>query len=233
MKIASLFSGGKDSCYSVNWAFEEKHEVKVLISLVSENQFSFMFHTPNIKLTSFQGIAAEIPVMHKETAGVAEEEIEDLKNALIKAKENFGIQGITTGALASSYQKKRIESVCSELELECFSPLWQKNQSDYVKELIEKKFEVIIAAVAAKGLDKNWLGRKLDKKTLKDLMQLDKTFGLNVAGEGGEYETFVLNAPFFKQKLQVTSSEKHWDKTTGYLEIKEIQLVKNKLFPKV
>lgn len=225
MKLASLFSGGKDSCYAVDWAIKEKHEVKVLVSIVSENPYSYMFHTPNIKLTSFQGEAAGLPVMYKTTPGIAEKELKDLKQALTKAKEKYAIEGVTTGALASSYQKKRITSICADLKLKCFSPLWQKNQTEYLKELIEKEFEVMVVGVAAKGLGENWLGRKIDQDSLKRLIELDKQIGLNVAGEGGEYETFVLNAPFFKKKLEVLESEKHWEKDSGFLEIKKIGLI--------
>ncbi len=226
MKLAGLFSGGKDSCYAVNWAIEQKHEMKALISIVSENPYSFMFHTPNIDLTFFQGQAAGLPVMYKKTLGVAEKELDDLKAVLSEAKQKFELDGITTGALASSYQKKRITSICFDLNLKCFSPLWQKNQSEYVKELIQKKFEVLVVGVAAKGLGENWLGRILDKKALSELIDLDKKIGLNTAGEGGEYETFVLDAPFFKKKLKVVDSVKHWKKTSGFLEIKELKLVK-------
>ena len=224
MKVAGLLSGGKDSCFAVNWALEQKHKVVALVSMISDNQYSFMFHTPNINLTSFQAQAARIPVMYANTLGVVEEELDDLKNALLKAKDESGIKGITTGALASSYQKKRIEAICSDLKLECFSPLWERNQTEYVKELIEKKFEVIVVSVAAKGLGKEWLGRTIDKKALKELIKLDKEIGLNVAGEGGEYESFVLDAPFFEKKLKVIEAIKHWDKTTGFYEIKEMKL---------
>ncbi len=226
MKLGSLFSGGKDSCFAVNWAIEQKHEIKILISMISENKYSFMFHTPNIKLTSFQSKAAEIEIMYANTLGEEEKELTDLTSALIKAKKDFEIEGITTGALASSYQKKRIEKICNELSLECFSPLWQRNQTEYLRELIEKKFEVLIVGVAAQGLDEKWLGKTLNEKVLNELIELDKTIGLNVAGEGGEYESFVLNAPFFKKKLKVVEAESHWDKDSGFFEIKKIELEK-------
>ncbi|PIN98955.1 MAG: TIGR00289 family protein [Candidatus Diapherotrites archaeon CG10_big_fil_rev_8_21_14_0_10_31_34] len=225
MKLAGLFSGGKDSCYAVDWALNQNHKVNVLVSIVSENPYSYMFHTPNIKLTSFQGLAAEIPVMYKTTPGIAEKELKELKHALAEAKENFSVKGITTGALASSYQKNRVESICSDLGLKCFSPLWQKNQTEYVQELISNGFEVLIVGVAAQGLGENWLGRKLDESILNRLIELDKKIGLNVAGEGGEYETFVLDAPFFKKKIEVIDSVNHWQKDSGYLEIKKIKLV--------
>jgi len=227
MKVGSLFSGGKDSVFAVNWALEQKHSVEVLICIVSENKDSFMFHTPNIKLTSFQAEAAKLPIMYTKTLGVEEKELSDLKQALLEAKTDFGLEAITTGALASSYQKKRIEKICDELNLKCFSPLWKKNQTEYVKELIEKKFEVLISAVAAQGLDESWLGRKLDEKALDELVELNKKFDLNVAGEGGEYESFVLNAPFFKKRLKVVSAVKHWKGNAGFLEIKKIELVEN------
>ncbi len=225
MKVGSLFSGGKDSVYAVNWALEQGHFVEVLICIVSENKESFMFHTPNINLTSFQAEAAKLPVMYTKTLGEKEKELLDLKQALLEAKTDFGLQAITTGALASSYQKKRIEKICDELNLECFSPLWKKDQTEYVRELIEKKFEVLITAVAAQGLDESWLGRKLGEKVLQELVELNKKFDLNVAGEGGEYESFVLNAPFFKKKLKIVNAKKHWKGNTGFLEIKKIELI--------
>jgi ABC transporter with metal-binding/Fe-S-binding domain ATP-binding protein len=226
MRIAGLFSGGKDSCFAVNWALEQKHEVKALISVISQNKESFMFHTPNIDLTLLQGKAAGLPVMYAYTLGEKEKELNDLKEALIKAKKEFSIQGITTGALASSYQKKRIESICSELNLSCFSPLWKKNQAEFVAELINKKFNVLIVSVAAKGLNEKWLGRKLNRKALMELIELEKKLGINVAGEGGEYETFVLDAPFFKKKIKIIKAVKHWNKNSGLLEIKEAELTK-------
>ena len=100
----------------------------------------------------------------------------------------------------------------------------KKTIDSLLKQKFVGKFEVIVVSVAAKGLGKEWLGRTIDKKALKELIKLDKEIGLNVAGEGGEYESFVLDAPFFEKKLKVIEAIKHWDKTTGFYEIKEMKL---------
>jgi len=50
------------------------------------------------------------------------------------------------------------------------------------------------------GMDEAWLGRHFDKKMLADLKELKPQVQGDLAGEGGEYETLVLNAPFFRKK---------------------------------
>jgi diphthine-ammonia ligase len=68
-------------------------------------------------------------------------------------------------------------------------------------ELIENKFEFILSAVSAEGLDSSWLGRKITKTDVESLSKLNKKVGLNIAGEGGEFESFVVYCPLFKKKI--------------------------------
>jgi diphthine-ammonia ligase len=48
---------------------------------------------------------------------------------------------------------------------------------------------------------------------------------MHAALEGGEGETFVLDCPLFKERIEVVSSRKHWDGMAGNLEILEARLV--------
>ncbi len=180
-----------------------------------------MYHTPNIGLTLIQAEAMKIQLASKESKGEKEKEIEDLKILL----EGLGVEGVVCGAIASNYQKQRVEKVCKELNLKLLSPLWEMDQEKLLRDIIENKFEVIITAVAAEGFDESWLGRKIDEECIKDLIELKEKFSINIAGEGGEFETVVLDCPLFIRKILITESEKRWEGNNGMLDVKDAKLV--------
>lgn len=218
MKLATLFSGGKDSTYATYLAKKQGHEIACLISIIPENKDSYMFHTPSINQTETQAKHMNMPIIQQKTKGKKEEEIQDLEKAIQKAKKEYSIQGIITGAVESVYQATRIQKICHKLQLECFNPLWQKNQLHLLEELIKNKFEIIIIGIAAYPLEKNWLGKKIDKSFIKEVETLQKKYGFNPAGEGGEYETFVTNCPLFKTPISIeqykdTGKEHSWRRT--------------------
>ena len=226
MKLGVLFSGGKDSCYSAYLAKQEGHELTCLISIFSENPESYMFHTPNIHLVEKQAKVMELPIIIEKTKGQKEEELKDLEKAIKKAKDKYKIQGIVTGALHSVYQALRIQKICDKLDLECINPLWHKDEIEYLNELINNKFDIIIIGIGAEGFDESWLGREINEDTLKELKKLKEKFGINVSFDGGEAETFVLWCPLFKKRLRVSKCKKIMDgKYSGRLEIQEIKIV--------
>jgi diphthine-ammonia ligase len=220
MKLGVLFSGGKDSTYAMYKAMQ-KNEILCLITLRSENPDSYMFHTPNINLTELQAEAIGLPLFTATTKGEKEKELADLKNAIKKAKQTFHIEGIVTGAIGSVYQATRLQKICDELDLWCFNPLWQKDQMELLNELIANKFEVIIAGVFAYPFDKSWLGRTLDKNMIGELGNLKEKYKINPSGEGGEIETFVLNAPIFKKKILIKKSSVLFSNHSGVYKIEE------------
>jgi len=225
MKLGVLFSGGKDSCYALYKAMKG-NEIACLISILSRNKESYMFHTPNIEITKLQSEAIGIPLIQKATEGKKEEELEDLKEAIKEAKQEYKIEGIVTGALASVYQASRIQKICDELKIKCVNPLWQMPQEELLKQLLENNFKVIIVGVFAEHLDKSWLGKGLDKETVNKLIELKQKYKINPAGEGGEIETTVIDAPFFKKRIEITDSEIKSDNNSGIFIIKKAKLVK-------
>jgi len=203
MKLGILFSGGKDSAYSAWLAKEYGYELTCLISIFSENQESYMFHTPSIKQVKKQAEGMEIPLIIQKTEGNKEEELKDLEKAIEKAKQKYKIEGIVTGAIQSIYQSLRIQKICNKLNLECFNPIWQKNEEEYLAELIQNKFKVILTGVFAYPLNESWLGKEINREFINELKKINQTYKINIAGEGGEYETFVLNCPLFKKELKI------------------------------
>jgi diphthine-ammonia ligase len=219
MKTAVLFSGGKDSVYSAYLAEKSGNELTCLISIFSDNKDSYMFHTPSIDKTKKQAEVMKIPLFIFKTKGEKEKELADLEKAIKKAREKYGFDCIVTGALHSVYQSSRIQKICDKLDLKCFNPLWHKNEFEYIGELIKNKFKIIITGVAAYPLDKSWLGREINKKFIEEVKELKEKYKIHPAGEGGEFETFVLNCPLFSRGLKIVDKKIMGENNSWRMEI--------------
>ena len=224
MKVVSLFSGGKDSAYALWYAELQGWDIDALMTVFPQTQDSWMFHFPAVKWTGLQAKAAGIPHVQVPTSGVKEQELDDLSVALGRLKDSNGIEGIVSGAVASEYQRTRLDNVCEELGLRSFAPLWHKNQVQLLNEQIEGGFEIIVTACSALGLGREWLGRRLGANEIEELAKLNRKYGLSVAFEGGEAETFTLASPAFRGHLSVVKATPHWKGESGYLELNEVQL---------
>ena len=218
-----LFSGGKDSTYAA-WVASRVDELACLITLFPRSEMSYMFHFPNLKWTALQAESIGIPLLTEETEGIKEEELADLERALANAKNRFELEGIYTGAIASVYQKTRVERICAHVSLKCISPLWGADPEAHLRRLVAQGFSVIVVSVSALGLDRSWLGRKLDGPSIDVLVALGRRFRFHVGLEGGEGETFVLDAPFYSKRIEILSAVKHWRGDSGYLEITDAAL---------
>ncbi len=207
MKLAVLFSGGKDSCYAAYLAKKQSYDIACLISIFSENPESYMFHTPSIEKTKQQAKAMNLPLVVQKTKGQKEAELIDLEKAIKKAKKEFKINGIVTGAVESVYQASRVQKICDRLDLECFNPLWQKPSFEYLSELLKNKFKIIITGVSAYPLNEKWIGREIDKQFIREIRKLNKEYQIHPAGEGGEFETFVIDCPLFKRPLKIINKK--------------------------
>jgi len=224
MRLGVLFSGGKDSLFACHRAMEHE-EVVCLITVVSSNPDSYMFHTPNIQLAGLQAEAAGLPLVEVTTAGEKEVELGDLKRALLLAQREHGIEGVVTGAILSVYQASRVQTICNELGLWCFNPLWYTDQEAYMEELIRSGFIARIAGVFSCPFDASWLGRTIDAAALAELKRIAGRYRITLTGEGGEYETFVCDAPFFIKRIEITKFSKHYCNYNGRFVIEEARLV--------
>lgn len=172
----------------------------------SDNSESYMFHTPNIKWAETQAKSIQVPYIIQKTKGEKEVELKDLETAIKKAKTRYKVQAIVTGAIESVYQASRVQAITNKLKMECFNPLWQRDQIELLEELIQKKFDVIIIGTFGYGMDK-LIGRKIDAKFVDDVKLLRDKLRINPAGEGGEFESFLLNAPYYSAPLKISKSK--------------------------
>ena len=210
--IVTLFSGGKDSTYCAHLAGE-----CTLLTMVPDREDSYMFHHPNISLAPQIAGCMGLDIVVEETPGEKEKELDDLRDALGRLKP----EKVFSGAVASSYQKTRVDAICSDLRIESVAPLWAKPQDDVLAEELGSGMEILIVGVYADGLGEEWLGRRLDAEAADEL----RAMNLSPVGEGGEFETIVVDAPFFGKRLEITDFEKKWDGVRGTYEIKGARVV--------
>ncbi|MFA9517125.1 diphthine--ammonia ligase [Halopenitus sp. H-Gu1] len=233
----SLFSGGKDSSWALYQALEKGLSVARLLTVHPAGD-SYMYHTPATELSSLAAESIGIETIDVEPADFetgdsadsdagsrGDAEIEPLETALRELRDSSGIDlaGVTAGAVESEFQTARIEAMCDRLGIDLFAPLWQEDPVELAEAMIDAGFEITIVQVAAYGLDASWLGRTLDRDALAELRELNAEYGVHILGEGGEFETFVTDAPHMDRPIELTS-EPVWEGSRGHLRILDAKL---------
>ncbi|HYY49204.1 MAG TPA: diphthine--ammonia ligase [Thermoplasmata archaeon] len=221
MRVAALFSGGKDSTYAAYVAVQRGWDLTHLLSIVPADRESMLFHVPNLHLTPFLAEAMGRPLV---TEAATPGEVGEL-DALRRIFRRVEVDGIVVGAIASDYQHERVNRIAEESGLRVFAPLWRHDPRRLVRDYLAAGFEIVFSAVAAEGLDASWLGRRWDDRTIEDLLRLQATRGVHPCGEGGEFETLVLDGPLFHQRLEVRRAEPRWSGQAGVWQVLEARLV--------
>lgn len=216
MKTGVLFSGGKDSCLALHKYGKDK--ISCLLSIIPEQEDSFMFHTPNPKLLKKQAEMLSLPLIIQKTAGEKEKELEDLKKLIKKSK----VDEIVIGGLASSYQASRIQKICSELGVKISAPLWSYSAEKLWQELLKSKFKVIITKIASEGISKEFIGKIIDINMFENLKNLSKKYKFRLDFEGGDAETAVLYMPEFMHEIKIRFDIQSEGKYRHFLQVNKI-----------
>jgi diphthine-ammonia ligase len=201
MRLAVLFSGGKDSCLALHKVLKEGHEVSYLLNIYPQNFDSFMFHKPYLNVLKRQAGELGIKLVIGESAGEKEKELEDLKKLIEEVKDE--VEGIVVGGIASSYQGTRVKKICEEIGLKFIAPILDYSPEKVWEELLEGNFEVILSKIACEGLSKDWIGRVINKENFEEFKNLGEKYKFRIDFEGGEAESLVLDMPGFKKRIEI------------------------------
>ena len=225
MKLACLFSGGKDSTYAIHLAKKQGHDVVCLLSIFTKSEESHLLHHPNLKWTKLQSESMKIPQLTIiSNSDETEDELIIIEKLLQNAKEQFQIDGLVHGGIKSKFQKEKFESLCLKLNLVSIAPLWGIDPNEYMNELLDSNFHFMMITVSSDGLDEQWLGKLILKSDIDILNNLSDKFGFNLNFEGGESETFVINCPLFSNPIKINEFTKNWDGYRGRFEIVDAEL---------
>ncbi len=222
MKLASLYSGGKDSTYAVYLAERMGHTVTHLLTIIPSSEDSLFFHYPNAWITALQAEAMGKEHLAAESSTGREAELEALGKLLDTVVGK--VDGVVVGALASRFQYEAFNKLCRERGLDVFAPLWGKNPLKLLREVIAEGFEIMITGVAAAGLGEELLGKRITPEVIQLIEGVSKRMGVHPGGEGGEFETLVIDAPLFRKRIEILSLEKVWKGDRGVLYIRKARL---------
>ena len=142
-----------------------------------------------------------------------------------KAVDACGCEGVVSGALLSDYQRLRFAIVAEELGLRSYTPLWRIDQADYMRSLVREGFKILVLSVSAYGVPENIVGKVLDDSDVERIVQLARVYGFNPAFEGGEAETFVVDAPLFSYRIEVEGMRRRLAPYHVVYEIRKTRLV--------
>ncbi len=220
MRLASLYSGGKDSTFSLYLEEQMGHDVPYLVNIMPEDSASWIFHTPNLSIVPLMAEAMGKELITAGSTGTEEGDMEGLAKAL----DGLDVDGVITGAVWSDYQWDRMNLVCHDLGLKVFSPLWRKDQDLVMDAFLQSGIKAIIVGCYAEGLGQEWLGRVIDEQAVRELKDLRDKFGISIMGEGGEYESLTLSSPMHSRPIEITSSEIVWKRDNGTMNVTSARL---------
>jgi len=223
MRLAALFSGGKDSTYAIYLAEKLGHEVPLLLTISPATDESYYFHYPNIWITRLQAEAMEKGHIMVSAGPSRADELHALIDLIDKISGE--IDGLLSGVIKSSAQYEAFKKICMEKGLRFVTPLWSRDPVELLEEMLSDNFEILIVGVAAEGLKKDLLGKVLDRQLLRLLKDLSESYGISPVGEGGEFETLVIDGPLFKKRIRILDYDIRWSGYSGFMSIKKAELV--------
>jgi uncharacterized protein (TIGR00290 family) len=203
LKVAVSWSGGKESGLAYYKAINWEHEISLLVTFLWEIP---PFYHP-LELVKLQSEAMKAP--HIEVK-VEKPYFERYRRAINNLREKYGIEGIVTGdiSITDSYHGDWMKNVCEGLNVELIRPLWNLNRYHILEELVSKGFKAVFTCVKKPWFNYNWLGRTLDNICIEELKELERRFGMDPCGEFGEYHTMLIDAPMFKDAIEISKFKK-------------------------
>lgn len=234
MKVAVLYSGGKDSNYAVEFAKSKGWKIEYLLSVKPSRKDCYLFHFATVENTPLQ---AELLGIKHFLIGCdvadAEKEADLIKEFVQGKQKSLPVDAVLLGGTGLQMtQLKSVQKALRVLNVEVFAAHAGLDHEDVFKEMINKGYEIVVTQIAGDGLRK-WLGKTITKENYEELEADSKKFGFHVGFEGGYADTFVCNSPLFTQRIVMEEIEKHLDdQYSGHVVFHGIGLVEKTLLGK-
>lgn len=220
-KVFVSWSGGKDSSFACYKAKANSLRVCYLLNMVTEDGKISWTHGLATELLKMQSKAMGIPIIQRRTTMDNYET--DFQEALRGLKQE-GLMGGVFGDIDLDEHRQWVENVCREADMTPHLPLWGQKQEKLMSDFVASGFEAIVVAAKADLFDEEWIGRKIDEGFIRDLNELRQTKDITPCGEAGEYHTFVIDGPIFRQRIEVQKTGRILKEGYLFLEISGYEL---------
>jgi len=197
MKVAVLWTGGKDSSLACHKVMEE-HDVSLFVNF---NWSKPSLSHPQI-ITKLQSEVMLKPFLWQY---LKPPYLESYREAILRLKNEYGIEAVVTGDIGyvDAFHGNWINDVCKGTDVRVIKPLWEQDRQSILHELVEGGFTVVFTCIKGPWLTEEWLGRTIDDQAIGHLRALRDINGLDICGEFGEYHTMTLDAPFFTKTIKL------------------------------
>lgn len=227
MKVAILYSGGKDSTYAIDAAIQRKWDIRYLLSVKPTRKDCYLFHYATVEHTKeLAGILGIPHFLLRCNIANAEKEAELIKKVIEEKQKKDPVNALVLGGTGlQETQLRSIQNALRPLGIEVFASHAGEEHDLVMEEMLEKGYKIIITQIASDGM-KNWLGRELTKENFPDFKKDSVKFGFHIGGEGGYYDTFVFDGPIFSKKFQVEEADRILDDNySGHVVIRKFRIL--------
>lgn len=224
MKVAIMFSGGKDSTFAVDYAKQMGWEISYLLSIKPSRTDCYLFHFATVEHTPEQAEAMGIKhyLLACDVANPKQE-----ANIVKDFIEKNPVDALVLGGVGLQVtQLKSLQKALLPSRIEVFASHAGYDHEEIVEQMIKKGYDIRITQVASEGLGEEWLGRQITKDSFNELKKRSQKYGFHIGFEGGYADTFVCDGPTFKKRIIIEEAEKVMeDQYSGHLVIRKLRLV--------
>jgi len=220
------WSGGKDSCLSLYRAMQNGNRPKFLLTMMAKDGSKSRFHGIAKTLIEDQSRSLGIPGFF------ISEPWEKYEAVFVSALKKFRKEGITAGVFGDidiEEHREWVQRVCASADVTPCHPLWKQDRRKLLEEFIDLGFKAVIVVLKDDKLDKKFLGRIIDRKTIAELEKA----GVDASGEMGEYHTLVTGGPIFTAPIPFKTKGVIQHKGYSFLDIEsERKITQQSALPK-
>lgn len=197
-KVLLSWSGGKDSALAL-YEIKERQDMEIvsLITTITEDYDRVSMHGVRRVLLENQAEFLGIPLYNIFISKDASDEAYGHKmKEMLTRFSRLGVTAVVFGDIFLEDLRRFREKQLSKVGMKGIFPLWRKDTTELANTFINLGFRAIITSADSKVLNREFVGREIDKKFLAQIPP-----AVDPCGENGEFHSFVFSGPTFEKRV--------------------------------